>query len=190
MDGMTQLYVYVDDCVLRWNDAISSELISVHVPSLSISGQQTLLQDRLSLAQTGLSQLYTPIGDVVPSDPLPWIFNELPFTIESKIPPTTYIFTLTPERVEGWQRWWRLGKVHAERLRRTIEILERGSRLLSHVIRLILRKLTYPDFLYQFIRRERAWSLLHGSHPPKMMVQECADLHSQNFGRVSCVWVR
>jgi hypothetical protein len=66
-----------------------------------------------------------------------------------------------------WRSSWQLLQFRVECLREKVRFLRQRSRLLNYGIALLLVILACPRFLCQFIRRERAWSLLHGSHPPR-----------------------
>jgi hypothetical protein len=48
-----------------------------------------------------------------------------------------------------------------------LELLGSAILWLDEVIHLILRHFARPSFPHQMILRERKWSILHGSHPPK-----------------------
>jgi hypothetical protein len=96
--------------------------------------------------------------------------------------PATYFVSVTAETLEEWRHWWRLDIFRVSRFQETESLLRQSSRLLAQAVRLLLQKLSCPPFPFQLIRREEAWSLLHGSHPPKVM-QGHEDLHPRNLGR-------
>jgi hypothetical protein len=95
---------------------------------------------------------------------------------------------ITPQMVEQWQWAWRLFATGKERLRETIKVLRKRLEILNRAIGLLLHLLSAPTFLHQLIRLERAWSLLHGAHPPKNDAGKCRPACAES-GRASSMQV-
>jgi len=80
-------------------------------------------------------------------------------------------------------------EIGAEHLREMVRRLRERCRLLSLAIRLLLDLLFRPLFLHQIVIRERAWSLFHGSHPPRQRPGVGRPVAAE-LGRVRSSWPR
>ena len=171
-----------------WIDAGFGQAGKSWALNCSLLSSRALLRDKLRRAQVELGQQLPPMpGTVEATGPEMGIFSSIQFSGETSVQ-TPYFLPVASEAVEEWQRWWQLFRIRNERLRETVRLLRQRSRLLNLAISLLLEMLTCPSFLYQLVRRERAWCLLHGSHPPRQNAGICRPAFAEP-GRVGCTRV-
>jgi len=165
-----------------WIDASLYEASKFYMMDSQLSNSQALLQARLGRAQLELGQPLLQIPTTVrllrpETEFFYWLqYNEGP-SLES-----TCFQAVVPENVERFRDWLRL---RCARLLEAISFLGRNSRLLSHAIQLLLKKLARPLFPYQLMSRERAWCLSHGARPPREDAGICRPAFAER-GRVCC----
>lgn len=64
-------------------------------------------------------------------------------------------------------------RTRVEELREKIKTLRERLKLLSRIIKLLLTVNIFPRLCRKLIFREKAWCLLHGSHPPRESARVC-----------------
>lgn len=168
-----------------WMDASGEQAMRYVVDASSFFFERALLRSELRRAQAELDDLWPPMPDTADLASPGWgIFQWFQFTARTSVQ-LPHSLTVTSELIEEWQQWWQRFHVRIERLQETIKLVRQRSRLLDLAISLLLEVLTFPRFPYQLIRRERAWCLLHGSHPPKQDAGICRPAFVE-LGRVCC----
>lgn len=133
-----------------------------HMLAFQLPHEQARVRANLARARLQLSHWFFPAPEAINHE-LSERFSWLQYRSESA---ATCFQVVTVENLEEWQRWWRLDNIRSARLLKVIGYLKRKSGLLSRAIQL-LKNLARPLFPYQLIRREQAWCLLHGAHPPR-----------------------
>jgi hypothetical protein len=70
-----------------------------------------------------------------------------------------------------------------------LELLSSVIRWLDDVIHLLLRQFSHPNFAHRTTLQQKAWSILHGSHPPKgftrLAVRPCGT--REGFPHAACL---
>ena len=175
-------------CLLNmsWIDAGFDQVSKFHLLPFQLFNEQALLRAKLGRVQLELNHWFLPTPAAIHDEHRSEteLFYWLQYSIETGVQSTCFR-AVTPENLEEWCHWWRLGKIRFERLLEAISFLTRNSRQLSHAIQLLLKKLARPFFPFQFISREHAWSLLHGSHPPRLDAEVPRPAFVES-GRVCC----
>jgi hypothetical protein len=137
----------------------------------SLLNKRAFIQAKLRSLQLELDHHLPPVPDPVHAAiPEMSIFPWARFREETLVPSPCFVIVVS--QVEEWERWWHLFQVRIERLRETVRQLRQRSRLLNRAISLLLTP-ACPPFQFQLFSRERAWSLLHGSHPPRRNAGIC-----------------
>jgi hypothetical protein len=72
-------------------------------------------------------------------------------------------FSFGPDTVEAWDRAWAVFRIFSEWKLESREAREQSCRICQTILVFLLR----PVFPFHIISKERAWSLLHGAHPPR-----------------------
>lgn len=72
----------------------------------------------------------------------------------------------SPGSIESTETDWR--ELHPSE---ALQLLNSAIRWLNEVIHLLLRYFAHLSFPYQLTLREKKWSVLHGSHPPKALAR-------------------
>jgi hypothetical protein len=135
--------------------------------SLQLFAERALVKKRLERAQAQLRELLLRVPDVTyfvdpEIETLYWLKG-----VAAVSDSASSIVAVRAKSIETWREWWRHDRMRVARLGKAISVLRQRSRLLLHALRLLLMSLACPRFLAQLICRERAWCLLHGSHPPR-----------------------
>lgn len=109
----------------------------------------------LASARAALDQLFPTLDfdNVAASDPFLWASSA--WDVEC-VP-------LEPNTVEAWGRAWTIFRIWNEWKRENLAALKQRCRLCLTVVGFLVR----PVFPFHVISKERAWSLLHGAHPPR-----------------------
>ena len=152
--------------------------------------KRALLENSLRRAQVELSQQLPPMLDT--RELAGWetgtFFSWMQFSGETLFQPPCFL-TAASEAVDEWHRRFRLFEFRIERLSETVRLLRQRSRLLNLAIGLLLQIPACTRFLFQLVRRERSWYLLHGSHPPRPDAAICLPAFAEP-GRVGSARVR
>ncbi len=129
---------------------------------------QALLRVKLGRAQLELSHGFLPTPPPIYDEARPQTgaYYWLQYGGETSVQSPCFE-AVRSESLEEWQRWWRLDRIRFARLHEIISLLKQSYLWVRHLISLLVDRLTRPLFPYQLVLRERAWSLLHGSHPPR-----------------------
>jgi hypothetical protein len=141
-------------------EAVSGKLLS------SLVGGRAILLEKLSRAEMALEEQ-------LPFDPAPfrvyYLSPESSSTRSGSAPEITQPSPLFPESEQPQYFCCVVQplQIRVEHLREMVRVLRERCRQLSVAIRLLLDMLVSPVFPYQLVRRERAWCLIHGSHPPR-----------------------
>jgi hypothetical protein len=91
--------------------------------------------------------------DVAESEQFPWAGSVL----------DVECIPLTPNTVEAWDRAWAVHRILKEWRHEGLEALRQSFRICLTIVGFLVR----PVFPFHLISKERAWSLLHGAHPPR-----------------------
>jgi len=188
---------------LRWNNSIlGADLPQInpeHFLPPSLFNERTYLKQRLERAEQELHQLFVVIAStsVPQSGHDSQEYCELLYSKSEKLellyPPRETAWTssegslLEPQTFNSaalgnWRHYWkRLFRI--ELLQETISALGEGLRLLNRFIRILLAAVVFPRLYRQLLFRERAWCLLHGSHPPRKRAGLYGPVFAE-FGRV------
>jgi len=70
---------------------------------------------------------------------------------------------LKPKTVEAWDRAWAVQRILKQWRHEGLEALRPFCRICLTIVGFLVR----PVFPFRLISKERAWSLLHGAHPPR-----------------------
>jgi hypothetical protein len=171
---------------MSWLNVSFNSLSKLHMLAFQLSQEEALLRAKLGRVQLEFNHWLLPtpaaIYDELTSETE--LFYWLQYSGETAVQSTCFQ-AVTPEKLEEWHHWWRLDKIRSARLLEAIRSLTRNSRQLSHAIHLLLKKLARPLFPFQLISREHAWSLLHGSHPPRLDAEMPQPAFAEP-GRVCC----
>lgn len=138
-----------------------------HALAHQLYNAQALLRAKLGRAQLELDNWRAPTPAVAcegRSDAAQ--FYWLQYGGESSVQSTSFN-AMRSENLDEWQQWWRLDSIRFIRLQKIISLLRQHYRWVGYLVALLVDRLARPLFPYQLILRERAWTLLHGSHPPR-----------------------
>ena len=80
-----------------------------------------------------------------------------------------------------------LGLVSANSPSDALKLVGSALRLLNRLINLVLRHFARPSFPHRITLREKVWSILHGSHPPKASARLAVWLRGAREGVLHCV---
>jgi len=161
-------------------EAVSGKVLS------SLVGERAILLEKLSRAEMALEE-------PLPAFPAPfrvyYLSPESSFTRSGSAPEVTQPSPLfqEPEQPQYFCCVVQPLQIRAEHLREMVGVLRERCRQLSLAISLLLDMLVSPLFPYQLVRRERAWCLIHGSHPPRPDAGVRGPAVAE-FGRVSHAW--
>jgi len=140
-------------------------------PSFStrLLSEYAVLQDRLIRAQAELAQqmLAVPLLDPTYLVDAEFEGNAWFQNIVGDMSSWSSVVAVTPATIKTWRQWWCNGRVRAVRLGKKISALRNYLRVLSQTLRSLFTSLAHSSFLHQLVCRQRAWCLLHGSHPPR-----------------------
>jgi len=180
---------YLDtSCLLNmsWIDAGFDQVSKFHMLAFELYNAQALLRAKLGRAQLEMSHwdLPTPaaIHDEARSETE--LYYWLQYGAETSIQSTCFR-AVRSESLDDWQQWWRLDRIRFARLQEIISLLKQSYLWVGHLVSLLVDRLARPLFPYQLTLRERAWSLLHGSHPPRQDAEICRPAFAEP-GRVCC----
>ena len=149
--------------------------------------QHALVRDRLAQAQLDLNQ---PVFSSPHAPSAANLANPLFYWFEFSDEPSTqptFFLDLTSEKLREWEQWWRREALDRARLREKARRLRKTTRILGFLLRCLLETLSRHRFPCQLIRTQRAWSLLHGSHPPRQDAGRSRPAFAEP-GRVCCGW--
>ncbi len=186
---MVMDHAYLDmSCLLNmsWSDADFDQVSKFHMLAFHLDNAQALLRAKLGRAQLELSHLLPPTPAAI-CDQARFeteLYHWLQYDGETSAQLTSFQ-AVRSENLDEWQRSWRLDRFRLARWQEIISLLRQSYLWVGRLVSMLIDRLTRPLFSYQIIRRERAWSLLHGSHPPR----EDAGISRPAFaepGRVCC----
>ena len=109
----------------------------------------------LESARAGFDQFFPAFGwdNVAGSEPFPWADPAL----------GVECFAFEPDAVEAWDYAWAVLRIFTDWKLKNREAQEQSCRICKSILAFLLR----PVFPFHLISKERAWSLLHGAHPPR-----------------------
>jgi hypothetical protein len=153
---------------------------------IPLVAKRILLEEKLRRTEVALNGQLPPAPDVIQvTDSEAGTILHWMKSAGELLYPTFFVDPLSTS-VEVLAQQWHLFQIRLERLRETVRLLRQYARLLSLAIRSLLEIETWSRFICQLIRRQRAWYLLHGSHPPRQGAGLCGPDLAQ-LGRVCCV---
>jgi hypothetical protein len=88
----------------------------------------------------------------------------------------SFIYDSSIERMEAVSirdsSIWTTLQFRIRYLQYKIAFLRDCARFIELMVRILLEVILFPRIEHRFVRRQRAWTLLHGSHPPKKNASE------------------
>jgi hypothetical protein len=158
------------------------------VPSFStgLLWEYAALRDRLIRAQAELAQqmLSVPVLDPLCLVDAEFGGNAWLQSVIGDMGSSTSIVAVTPSAIKTWRQWWCSARIRAARLGKKISALSNYLRVLNQTLRSLFTSLGHSSFSHHLVCRQRAWCLLHGSHPPRKHAGADRPVFAETLGRV------